>query len=230
MATYADLNRAEVGDIVKCIRPEVPGYHDLSGEATYKVNDVKCGHVTLAGFGPNTYCLQRFTLIKRTGAAPAPEPELPKVNGVYASGEVPMVGDVVKALEPHGYVKAGNQYTVKGFNQSGNVVVDFSFGHGTGPLRFKLISRKEQPAVKHKQSPEPLVKWPEESEELGSLKWGTLFVLVNEPHVPCVARSHGDYVPVSGEKAGTIFTKPKGAKVRRIQFNPANKEPVFVVI
>ena len=80
MAKYSDsITEAEVGDIVKCVEPESPidAKCDLSADCTYKVEQVAKEHVHVSGKVLYSY---RFQLIKRTGAAPSPEPEQPAVT------------------------------------------------------------------------------------------------------------------------------------------------------
>lgn len=83
MVKYSDATtEAEVGDIVKCVKDsECRPRYDLRRDCTFIVEGVNpCAnglHITVDGVN---YLADRFELIKRTGAAPSPEPEQPAVN------------------------------------------------------------------------------------------------------------------------------------------------------
>jgi hypothetical protein len=222
MAKYSDGVTAEVGDIVKCVVPKSPidGHWDLEGDCTYKVVRTSQSHIHVAG---KVLYSNRFELIKRTG-----------VNGVYASGEVPEAGDEVECLESHGIHNEGWQYVVHGFNIYGNVCTKDT-DHGTAPKRFKLISRKEQPAVKHEQSP-PLVVWPEEkkSVKFRNLESDELFVFDDGRTDQCVKQRKGAGFVVRFQQGNHFIdtgivhlVADEFAPVRRLKMTVA---PQFTVI
>lgn len=167
MAKYKSGECAMVGDVVECISKNFAFIK--FGEA-FTVNEVYGDFVRIA---VGNYTAEVFKLIRR---AQSPEPEQPKVNGVYASGEVPELGDEFEAIESYGaFYKIGDRFRIREFSQFGYIHADGLDG-GFAAKRFKLISRKEQPAVKPEQSP-PLVVWPQEKLTFHDLAMCELFVL-----------------------------------------------------
>lgn len=189
MAKYASGENAEIGDVVRCtIRGCNCGDDDVV-EAISGSNVLRHGT-------KDFFEAQTFELVSR---APSPEPEQAKVNGVYASGEVPEVGDLVECIEEHGHHTVNSRFTVESFNCVGNIV-SIGSGHGTAPRRFKLIHRKEQPAAKHEQSP-PLVVWPEEPKVFDFLHVPkkSLFVARRYPQTVLYKDNEGNFHVIAGE-------------------------------
>lgn len=81
MAKYADqTTEAEIGDIVKCVAQIGSMFKPLLSDCSYKVAQLYGDSVYLEYPNEHGFLCSRFELIKRTGAAPSPEPEQPKVN------------------------------------------------------------------------------------------------------------------------------------------------------
>lgn len=152
----------------------------------------------------------------------------------YASGEDPQVNDSVRCVNSHGTnLLYDGRYQVLDVH-SGNVTVkclgDRINLHAS---RFDLVSRApspepEQPAVNYEQLPEPLVKWPEEHKlRFGDLKNSELFVWAKAPNMPCL-KDIGRWHSIANHDDGVCFGCDD--EVRRIQFNPETKVPLFTVI
>ena len=78
--------------------------------------------------------------------------------------------------------------------------------------------------------PEPLVKWPEENRlTFADLADTQLFVWRDCPDMPCI-RDGDRWSAISNHYKANGMLLGMDDEVRRIQFNPANKDSVFIVI
>lgn len=177
MAKYSDgVTEAMVGDVIEFLEPYVS--RSLQDEVVH-ISDT--GAVFVKDRANKGFSSSRMILVSR---APSPEPEQPKVNGVYASGEKPAVGDTVECVDGYdgsAVLRSGVRYEVDGVYCSTSVhLAGFKKENNFFSHRFKLISRKEQPKVNHEQSP-PLVVWPEENKKLAfeNLEINELFVFAD---------------------------------------------------
>ncbi len=223
MPTYSCGREAQCGDVVR--RTSVARWDErFSPDGTYAVLSVtKNGYITIRG-SADSWDARYFELIRRQGET---------MNGKYASGEEPQVGDEVQCVDGSGLHQCvtGGRYMVErvGFFAGRIRLAQCHPGYEYPPHYFKLIQRQEQPMPDPK--PEPLVKWPESDLWLEDLQQNELFVLVSHPEIPCVKFSGivSSFARIDGKPPGEL-TVSGNPKVRRIRFNPANKEPVFEVI
>lgn len=136
-----------------------------------------------------------------------------------------MVGDVVEriveSIRNAPSMSVGTKYVVNDVLPA-HVHVD---GYWCPGNSFKLISRAPSPPH------EPLVKWPEEKQQLRfeDLPDKQLFAWRKCPDMPCLKDGH-HWLSISNHSMVNDLLFGKDDEVRRIQFNPDNKEPVFVVI
>lgn len=134
MPKYADgITEAKIGDVVRCV---YASGSTLYCDEVYTITHLDGDLLKVTGQDiRDSFMAHRFELIRRQEET---------MNGKYASGEEPQVGDIVECIDSHGYHVKGEKYLAWRFNEMGNLV-SLNSDHGTAPCRFKLIRRKEQP-------------------------------------------------------------------------------------
>lgn len=129
MATYADgTTIAEVGDIVKCIKPRLSECYALNGDCTYKVECVFDEYVALDGLSGRNVYSHRFVLIKRIGAVPFKqeppmnEPLVDLVNHPpHYAGLSPEPVDVIEAWQLEWHEGNAMKYIARAKNKGERV-------------------------------------------------------------------------------------------------------------